>query len=218
MYLNKTQIFQRGWSPKMVKDFLGEPDDVKPLGRYAEEHRYFLPRIERIETGEDFKIVQTAYLIRRQAGKRAAKTQTSARIEKARKMIIRVRRLPDAEVLEAAIDHYNSNRSGRHWDDDYGYQTPADQDSDPSFLERITVNYIRHQLTSYDGNLRAQRGRIGGDRAVPIIRRRVFEEIACVYPHLENECYRQMLSRRLITEIEFENKFKAEYEQLELPF
>lgn len=220
MYLNKTQIFQRGWSPKMIVNFLGEPDDIKPLGRYAEEHRYFLPRIERIETTDDFKTAQTAYLTRRDAGKRAAKKQTEKRLEKARTMIIRVRRLPETEVLDAAIDHYNFRQSSRHWHDydDYDYFTPADRDSDPQFLARISVNYIRHELTSYDSKLFAQRGRIGGDAAVPIIRRRVFEEIACAYPHLEGECDRQMLSRGLITPIEFENKRKPIYEQLELDF
>lgn len=218
MYLNKTQIFQRGWSPKMIENFLGEPDDVKPLGRYAEEHRYFLPRIERIETTEDFKTAQTAYLTRRKAGKLAAKTQTEARIEKARTMIIRVERLPETEVLEKAIDHFNYRCRWRKWDDDYFISPLADEDSDPRFLERITVNYIRHELTSYDSNIFQQRGRIGGDAAVSIIRRRVFEEIACAYPYLSDECERQMLQRNLMTEIEFQNKRKPKYEQLELPF
>lgn len=218
MYLNKKQLNERGWSPKMIESFLGNPDDIKPLGRYCEEHRYFLPRIENAEQSDEFKIAQTAYLSRRNAGKLAAKTQTKSRLEKARTMIIRVRRLPENEVLDSAIDHYNFNRRGRHWNDDYGYSTPATENSDKSFLDRITVNYIRHELTSYDGRLRAQRGRIGGDAAVPIIRRRVFEEIACAYPHLEDECDRQMLSRGLITQIEFENKRKPIYEQLELNF
>ncbi|MDQ3132414.1 MAG: hypothetical protein M3Q99_16830 [Acidobacteriota bacterium] len=37
MYLNKIQLKQRGWSLKMVADFLSDPDDVKPLGRYCEQ-------------------------------------------------------------------------------------------------------------------------------------------------------------------------------------
>lgn len=217
MYLNKKQLNERGWSPPMIKNYLGNPDYVKPLGRYCEEHRYFLPRIERIETDQNFKTEQEKYLLRRQAGRLAAKTQTEKRIKKARTIIIRVVRLSEAEVLERAIDHYNFNRRGRHYDD-YGYQSPADQDSDRNFLERITVNYIRHNLTSYDSKLFAQRGRIGGDEAVPIIRRRVFAEIACAYQHLEEECYRQMLSRQLINETEFTNHFANPYEQLELPF
>jgi len=217
MYLNKTQICGRGWSPKMIENFLGKPDDIKPLGRYAEEHRYFLPRIERIETTEGFKTAQTAYLTRRKAGKSAAKKQAESRIEIARTMIIRVERLPDDEVLQDAIDHFNSRRRWREWDDDYSIASLADQDSDPQFLKRITVNYIRHELTFYDSKIFAQRGRIGGDKAVPIIRRRIFEEIASAYPHLEDECDRQMLSRGLITEIEFENKRKSIYEQQCLP-
>jgi hypothetical protein len=217
MYLNKKQLTERGWSPTLIKKFLGEPDDVQPLGKYAEEHRYFLPRIENVENLEDFKTAQEKYLARRSSGKQSARTQTQKRIESARTMIIRVRRLPEDEVLEAAIDHYNFNRRGRRWDDD-GWTSPATRDSDQSFLVRITVNYIRHQLTSYDYHLFIQRGRIGGDEAAQIIRRRVFLEIAAAYPQLEDECDQQMLSRGLITQTEIENKKKSEYEQLELPF
>lgn len=221
MYLNKKQLAERGWSPTLIKNFLGEPDYIQPLGKYCEEHRYFLPRIEKTEKLDDFKTAQEKYLARRNAGTQAAKTQSEKRIEAARTMIIRVRRLPEDEVLQRAIDHFNSRRFRRYTDDwdDAPYESPAaDEDSDQYFLQRITVNYIRHNLTSYDHHLFKQRGRIGGDEAVPIIRRRVFEEIACAYPHLEEECWRQMLSRGLINEIEFQNKFTAPYEQMELPF
>lgn len=221
MYLNKRQLNKRGWSPKLITNFLGDPDDVKPLGKYCEEHLYFLPRIEKIEKLEDFKKSQAKYLTRRNAGKQAAKNQAQKRIEAARTMIIRVRRLAEDEVLEAAIEHYNFRRRRVYYDDwdDAPYESlPADPNSDLRVLERITVNYIRHNLTSYDSKLFQQRGRIGGDEAVPIIRRRVFEEIACAYPQLADECDRQMLSRGLITQTEIENKYKADYEQLELPF
>lgn len=214
MYLNKTQLIQRGWSPKLVKEFLGKADDVKPLGRYCEEHRYWLPRIENVENLEDFKAAQEKYLTRRNVGKQAAKKQAEERIKQAKAMVIRVRRLPEDEVLEDAIEHFNRRRRRRGWDDDYWEFTPADKDSDPRFLERITVNYIRHNLTSYDSKLFAQRGRIGGDEAVPIIRRRVFEEIACAYPHLADECDRQMIAKGLKSKSEL--KPKVFYEQLEL--
>lgn len=216
MYLNKKQLCKRGWSLKLIENFLGKPDNIRPLGRYAEEHLYFLLRIENIEKLEDFKNAQTSYLTRRNAGKLAAKKQSETRLEKARTMLIRVRRLSQDTVLKNALDHFNNRR--RWHNGDYYDFTPADENSDVSFLERITVNYIRHELTTYDSKIFAQRGRIGGEKAIPIIRRRIYEEIACAYPYLEDECDRQMLDRNLITKIEFENKRKAEFEQLELPF
>ncbi len=217
MYQNKKQLIERGWSLKLIRDFLGEPDDVKPLGRYCEEHRFLLPRIERIEKTDEFKTAQEKYLKRRNAGKQAAKTQSQLRIENAKTVIIRVRRLPEKEVLEEAIEHFNYRQNRRYFNNDnYWNITLAGTDSDSRFLERITVNYIRHNLTSYDSKLFAQRGRIGGDQAVPIIRRRVFEEIACAYPHLSEECDRQMIQRCLKSEEEL--KPKILYEQAYLPF
>lgn len=217
MYLNKKQLIERGWSLKLVGEFLGEPDDVKPLGRYCEEHRYWLPRIERVEQTGEFKAAQEKYLKRRDAGKQSAKAQAAQRIELAKTIIIRVKRLPETEVLEDAIEHFNCRQRRRDWNDDNYYEfTPADKDSGSRFLERITVNYIRHNLTSYDSKLLAQRGRIGGDAAVPIIRRRVFEEIACAYPQFADECDRQMIARGLKSESELNPKVC--YEQIELPF
>lgn len=217
MYLNKKQLIERGWSLKLVGEFLGEPDDVKPLGRYCEEHRYWLPRVERVEQTDEFKTAQEKYLKRRAAGKESAKIQAARRIETAKTLIICVERLPDDEVLEDAIDYFNRRQRRRDWNDDNYYEfTPADRDSGSRFLERITVNFIRHNLTSYDSKLLAQRGRIGGDAAVPIIRRRVFEEIACAYPHLADECDRQMIQRGLKSESELIPRVL--YEQLELPF
>ena len=217
MYLNKKKLIERGWSLKLITDFLGEPDDVKPLGRYCEEHRYWLPRIERVEQLEDFKAAQEKYKIRRRAGLEKARKQAARRIEAAKTIIIRVKRLPANKVLTDAIDHFNCRQRRRDWNDDnYLEFSPASEDSDTRFLERITVNYIRHNLTSYDSKLLAQRGHPGVNEAVPIIRRRVFEEIACAYPHLSDECDRQMIQRGLKSESEL--KPKNDYAQLELPF
>ena len=64
------------------------------------------------------------------------------------------------------------------------------------FLERITVNYVRHRLTSYDRNLERVAGQIGVALAITAIRKRIYAAIAETYPHLAPECERQ-LARRL---------------------
>lgn len=217
MYLNKTQLIERGWSPKLIKSFLGKPDDVHRLGYYCYEHLYFLPRVERIERGEEFISAQEKYIERRERGKDLAKRKAAERIEMAKTMPIRVVRLSPDEVLTDAIDYYNRRQRRRDWDDDNWHEfSPADTDSGQGFLERITVNYIRHNLTSYDSKLIAQKGKIGGGDAIPIIIRRVFEEIAIAYPHLSDECDCQMINRGLKTESEILPKVL--YEQIKLPF
>lgn len=219
MYLNKKQLIERGWSLNLIERFLGEPDDIKPLGKYCEEHRYWLPRIEVFENrSEEFKTAQEKYHQKRDAGKRLARRRADKQIEAARMMPIRIREMPFEDVLVEAIWHFNSRNRGRRYDDEDYYYPLASKNSEEFFLQRIAVNYIRHHLTSYDSSLFAQKGKVGGSEAVPIIRRRVFEEIALAYPNLSDECDRQMLKRGLITESEIENKKKAIYEQLELPF
>lgn len=217
MYLNKKQLIERGWSLKLIEKFLFKPDDIKPLGKYCEEHRYWLPRIEKAEKLKEFKADQEKYLKRRDAGKMLARRRADKQIESARTMPIKIREMSYEDVLENAIWHFNCRNRGRRYEDEYDY-SPATENSDQLFLQRIAVNYIRHHLTSYDSKLFAQKGKVGGNQAVPIIRRRVFEEIALAYPNLSDECDRQMLKRNLISEIEIENKNKPIYEQLQLPF
>ena len=70
-------------------------------------------------------------------------------------------------------------------------------DRDPVFLDRITVNYIRHELTQYDGALVEVAGQTGIQQAVDAIRARVYEAIADAYPMLADECTRQLERKRL---------------------
>lgn len=219
MYLNKKQLIERGWSAKIVRDFLGEPDDKNRLGRYCWEYLYFLPRVEQVEKLDEFTAAQEKYQKRRQCGIETAKKRAVQQIETAKTTPIRVREMSAEDVLNAAIWHYNSrNRGSRYEYDDDFYREPASRNSSELFLERVTVNYIRHVLTSYDSKLFAQKGKVGGGDAVPIIRRRVFEEIALAYPQLADECDRQMIRRGLKLESELKPKENYEEFQLRLPF
>jgi len=82
-------------------------------------------------------------------------------------------------LLRAAIDSYNSLEKT---------EFVADLDSDPRFLERIQVNYLRHERTFYDEAMSmAEDG-----EAKHALREHVLERIARAYPHLASECDRQM--------------------------
>ena len=62
---------------------------------------------------------------------------------------------------------------------------------DTAFLDRICVNYIRHELTSYDYLFAKTAGKTGIATAVNKIRAKIFAEIASVYPVFGPECERQ---------------------------
>jgi hypothetical protein len=63
-------------------------------------------------------------------------------------------------LVTAAVDAYNDRQKARDdYDSDY-----ASVNSSPEFLDRITRNYIRHNLTDYDALLASIRGRAGVGR------------------------------------------------------
>src|SRR5262245_52612751 len=84
-----------------------------------------------------------------------------------------------AQVREAAVQHYNLL-----WAERGKYEKGASIHSDPKFLERITLNFIRHQLTRYAGLLAAIQGKIGKAEAYQLLKARVIEEIHRTYPEL----------------------------------
>ena len=67
----------------------------------------------------------------------------------------------------------------------FDYATPK---SDKIFLERIEVNYIRHNLTKYDTALETMAGRIGIHEAVTKIKFMILDAISEKYPYLSRAC------------------------------
>src|SRR4249920_1196998 len=96
---------------------------------------------------------------------------------------------PEHWVRRAAIEAYNE----WHWDGD-----GTAEDAPAEFLERITVNFIRHNLTAYDRALEEVAGRVGIASAVQskdlLSHRRAIGES---YPALADECSRQLMRRGL---------------------
>ena len=101
-------------------------------------------------------------------------------------MHVSVETRPEHWVRRAAIEAYNE----RHWDGD-----GTAEDAPAKFLERITVNFIRHK---YDRALEEVAGRVGIASAVQskdlLSHRRAIGES---YPALADECSRQLMRRGL---------------------
>ena len=78
-----------------------------------------------------------------------------------------------------------------------GMETERRKDAPAEFLERITVNFIRHNLTAYDRALEEVAGRVGIASAVQAIRARIYSAIGESCPALADECSRQLMRRGL---------------------
>ena len=120
------------------------------------------------------------------AAKTAAKQRAEELIQQAELLEIVVRVVAEEQVVRDACANYNSAERRERDEND------ASEHSDPDFLDRITVNYIRHDLTEYENCLADVKGKPGENEAHRIIRERVLDEIADNYPWLAGECSRQI--------------------------
>jgi hypothetical protein len=194
--LTKTALLEReGWSLSLVNSLLGEPDDRKKVAGYRIPLALFnLCRVEQAEASLEFIKAQPELARRKAAAVKAKATKIERLEETTRAMRITVLKLPLDRVQEEAIDHYNDRETemwlaGRRSVDD---DRSADKDSNPAFLKRIMVNYIRHELTEYDRTLETTIGKVGRYSVIPELMNRVFTQIADTYPELADECRRQL--------------------------
>lgn len=105
--------------------------------------------------------------------------------ELANRVTVEVPQMSTSQLFRRSIAHYNRRNPGRR---------PADLDSDPEFLCRVAVNFLRHQHSSYDSTRNFLRGvATAEDRAFvgAIIKGRVLRQIALTYPMLRPEAKRQ---------------------------
>lgn len=194
-----TQLKQRGWTLALVKKFLDPPDATRPNPRYksaAPMRLYGASRVEAAESGEDWKRAAERSRARSEAGKAVAARKAAELVKEAVQLPITVTRLPLHQLQKEAIASYNAFHEELLWERGYDYERAGAQ-SNPAFLSRITVNYIRHHLTAYDTHLEEVAGRIGVSQAIATIRRRVYAEICATYPEYAEECQRQIQFRLL---------------------
>jgi hypothetical protein len=188
-YLTQTQVIERGWTRTLVQRFLGEPDkQVNNSGRRGKINLYARGRVVARERDEAFQFAREKAARRSQTAKQVAQRKEAELLQQIEAMPIQIRQIKN--VQGAAIRSYNDWKAECAWDDRGRYYDwkPATPDSDPAFLQRITVNFIRHELTEYDAQLESVAAQIGAVRARTRIRNRILDSIASVYPELAKEC------------------------------
>jgi hypothetical protein len=185
-------LLERGWTKKLIADFAPEPDAVKtnpifkkaaPMKLYAED------RIRQIEQSDEFINAFQKAKGRKRAARKAVQTKKLVLLNLIDQIEIVI--MYDPDIQNNAIASYNNfhDEMGH-----YDYE-PAQRTSDPSFLERITVNYARHNLTRYDTLIDRLYRKVGKQEAYRLLKRRTLEGIAIRYPSLAEECRRQMNPR-----------------------
>ena len=184
--LSSTPLKDRCWTPALVKKFLGSPDAPTQLSSLA--------RLEVWKQEGGWKQAAAKAAVRSEVGKTVAARTAALLIPQAERLSITVVRLPLDTLVNRAIASYNTSHEEMLWERGHDYERASEQ-SDPAFLERITVNDIRHHLTEYATYLEELAGQVGVSEAGRANRRRVYAQIAARYPEYAQECKRQSSAR-----------------------
>ncbi len=175
----------------MIKKFLGDADAEKdnPMYRSAPPMKlYAMARVLAAESEESFIAQKLKAESRSKTMKNVANLKKQELLEQIDHMTFRIKVIPEESLLKNAIRSYNDfhemiGMERNNFSFDY-----ATQKSDKTFLERIEVNYIRHNLTQYDTALETMAGRIGVHEAVVKIKFMILDAISEKYPYLSAAC------------------------------
>lgn len=193
-YINKSMLKQRGWTESMIKKILGNEDASKdnPMYKSAPPMKlYLMKRVIDAEATDEFIKRKIRAESRSKTMKNIAENKRQELLDKIEKMTFKIRVIPEKQLLNNAIKSYNDFHemiAMERNNFDYDYATPK---SDRNFLERIEVNYIRHNLTKYDNTLENLAGKIGINDAAIKIKFLILDAISEKYPYLQNACNEQ---------------------------
>ena len=187
IYLTKPKLKERGWTDGMIRKFLDEPDTTRPNPYYkcaAPMALYELKRVEKAERSAKFKAEIEKSAVRKQSAQKAVETKTEKAKKFARTVAVHVPTMDYDNLVKKACNSYNEFHEYLLMERGHEYITANPTHSDPDFLRRITINYLRHECTSYEDELYKLFGKTGVHEAHDILQRRINDEICKVYPQL----------------------------------
>ena len=183
-FITKTDLISiRKWTDRLIKKYMPVPDEIRNnphYGRASEMKLYKISRVESIEKNEQFLIDFQKTILRRKSSAKMVETKKDNLLIEISELPISVEFIPRNELVPLVIDDYND----RNYYKDY----LTLRDLDQSTLERLTVNYIRHQLTSYDQCLGLIFSKVGKKEGYRLLIERIYNCISESYPELTREC------------------------------
>lgn len=220
--ITQSTILGMGWTMSMIKKFLPEPvcrpnphyKCAAPMKLYEKD-----VVLAFMETAEFTEALEKAEKRKASAYKAVTTKAEHLRLE----MLdiadhITIKILPDDKLRKRTIEakkawhnahrRYHRFRDYDFYDDDYDYEDSYYDDSDSyeydyedfdyddvsePMMNRWVVNYIRHNLISYDEALENLWGKVGKEDAYVNFKNAILERIAQAYPKYADECKNQML-------------------------
>lgn len=192
-YFNQQELKDAGWTGGLIKKFLGEPDKYasNPHNRSGPPIKLFLKtRVAAAQAQLEFESALAKARIHSGEAKLRCSQQAAALCEEIEAEVIDIPIMDYQELIRRACDHYNARRD---------IDRPAlNPQSDTETLERIAVNYLRHELSPYEKRLQEIAGRAGANEARYLMRMKILDAIEDQYSELMEECAHQ--SKRYLEE------------------
>ena len=174
---------RRGWTDYLIKKYLPIPKEYpNPRSKHAGNIKlYDEDKAKLIEASEEFMADLLNANKRKAGAKQAVKTKTQRLLDEMEKYNPTIEIVPIGELEQKAKDHYNERKIFSRSSRKDVYSVPETQSQ---FTRRITLNYLRHQLSDYDKQLKTIASKIGVNDAYGIIREKIESAILKAYPHL----------------------------------
>ena len=181
-----SEVKKRGWTDGLMKSFHLEPELLarNPVFKCASPMKlYLLSRVEEIENNPEF----TKAFEKMKGTREKLSIKATARMDKLRKelfeyidgVVIKLPNLSQDKMYIKAINAYNYL-----WWSREEYDKQASIDSPKEFLDRISLNYLRHECTHYEKELEGLFGKVGVHEGYFRLKNRVNSEILRKYPWL----------------------------------
>jgi hypothetical protein len=185
-YLSIDTLRARGWTPFLVRAFLGDPDRSVPVELYLSS------RVREAERRDDFAAARDVRRRRAEGLRKATALRRERALEAIRTVRLDLPRLSQAELAVRAIEHRNvldAQRAALSW----GHRpNPVTVESVfPAELIRWQVVFLRDALAGHYHLLEALPPGAGQAEGRGLLAERIFGAIAASYPGLELECRRQ---------------------------
>lgn len=189
--LSQTEVLARpGWTKAAVDRFLGAPDQTKPNPMYrsgAPMRLYSGDRIKAVESTDTWRTWSTKSALRSERARAVAERRRAEVLEWVDCLHIALPPSDEEKLVKCAVAHYNLL-----WEERGQYEKHATVHDDREFLDRITVNYLRHEVSHYERDLDRLYGKTGADEARLRLKERVLQAIAQAFPFLAPECGHQV--------------------------
>ena len=192
--ITKTEVKSMGFTEKLIKELLPEPQlATNPVYKSAAKMKLW--KGSDVEDAMKSPVFQKS-LEKRKKYQAAAKKAVATKVSKLKAETdeflesVNIKHMDIDALREAAIyakqawyDIQNYRYDAVYFKDAYS----ADEDT----VKRWMVNFVRHEMTSYDEQLYHMKGRTGIHDLYHDIHNLILDKIALVYPELAQECENQ---------------------------